>query len=164
MTGNKIKVECPYCLEPIYSTDAATVCPTCGTLHHRDCWQENRGCCVRTCGQVSRMIEVEADSGSAERIEISAAEAEAARPMAPGRRRNPCIKCGRQAPEGEIYCSLCTVEPEEHPDARNAGPILVMVGILAVLLAWIIVALIIPGLGVDDAPLPPPQPGVQSGK
>jgi hypothetical protein len=39
---------CPYC-----RTQASTpkVCPSCGTPHHHECWQENKGCTVYGCSE-----------------------------------------------------------------------------------------------------------------
>lgn len=42
---------CPYCREEVTPGDVATVCPTCGTPHHTDCWNENGGCTVFGCSQ-----------------------------------------------------------------------------------------------------------------
>lgn len=41
---------CPYCRAPL-GDDAAglTVCPSCGTPHHADCFEENGGCTVFGC-------------------------------------------------------------------------------------------------------------------
>lgn len=41
---------CPYCRMSIdTATEAVTVCPSCATPHHRDCWAENEGCTVFGC-------------------------------------------------------------------------------------------------------------------
>lgn len=44
---------CPYCRFPIKGGAATTECPTCGALHHADCWIENRGCAVVGCASAS---------------------------------------------------------------------------------------------------------------
>lgn len=41
---------CPYCREAIAGFDS-TLCPTCGTPHHSDCYSENGGCTVFGCDQ-----------------------------------------------------------------------------------------------------------------
>jgi len=33
---------CPYCRESIF--EDLILCPSCETLHHNDCWNENSGC------------------------------------------------------------------------------------------------------------------------
>ncbi|MGC8863032.1 MAG: hypothetical protein ACP5R5_09705 [Armatimonadota bacterium] len=69
--------------------------------------------------------------------------------------KNPCAVCGRQVPEGELYCVECTPAREESQDARNAGPILVALLLLCLVLALVIV-FAAPGLvrGPDDTSPP----------
>ncbi len=41
---------CPYCRTSVDAAlEPATICPICGTAHHRDCWEENCGCTVFGC-------------------------------------------------------------------------------------------------------------------
>jgi hypothetical protein len=41
---------CPYCAEQIEAAEQTpTVCATCETPHHADCWAENGGCTVFGC-------------------------------------------------------------------------------------------------------------------
>ena len=51
-----------------------------------------------------------------------------------------CLRCGRQVPDDELYCQQCAPAREESQDTRNVGPILVMLALLGVLLAWLVVA------------------------
>lgn len=40
---------CPYCRTPIDAEIEALDCPSCGTPHHQECWDENGGCTVFGC-------------------------------------------------------------------------------------------------------------------
>jgi TM2 domain-containing membrane protein YozV len=40
---------CPYCRSGVTDTDESIVCEGCDTPHHRDCYEENRGCTVFGC-------------------------------------------------------------------------------------------------------------------
>jgi hypothetical protein len=40
---------CPYCRFPIKEDTEVTVCPTCGSSHHEECWSDNDGCTITGC-------------------------------------------------------------------------------------------------------------------
>jgi len=40
---------CPYCRAPIVPDEPQVVCAGCGTKHHSDCYEENRGCTIFGC-------------------------------------------------------------------------------------------------------------------
>ncbi len=40
---------CPYCQFPIKQKSEAVYCKSCNIPHHRDCWQENKGCTTFGC-------------------------------------------------------------------------------------------------------------------
>ena len=140
-------MECPYCLNAIEDADSVLVCESCGAAHHSDCWAENRGCCVRECDAVSRSVEVEVETGddTSAGLVLSRESVESAKPHSVSRKLNPCIKCGRQVPEGELHCGNCAPLPEESQDVRNTGPLLLMIAIVGVVLAWILVMALGPG-------------------
>ena len=141
------KAECPYCLNTIEEADSVVACDSCGAAHHRDCWVENGGCCVRGCTAVSRSIEVEVEAGNetSEGLVLSRESVESAKPHGVSRKLNPCMKCGRQVPDGELYCKNCVPLPEESQDVKNTGPLLLMIAVLGVVLAWILVLTLGPG-------------------
>ncbi len=63
---------CPYCRYPIKNKADIMVCPGCKLPHHRECWQENRGCTTFACkgvavrGQDSAEIDPSFDELAAE--------------------------------------------------------------------------------------------------
>ncbi len=40
---------CPYCQTPIKPGESVVFCSACSTLHHRQCWNEGRGCTTFGC-------------------------------------------------------------------------------------------------------------------
>jgi Prokaryotic RING finger family 1 len=40
---------CPYCRFPIKEDTEVTVCPTCSSPHHTECWTDNQGCAITGC-------------------------------------------------------------------------------------------------------------------
>ncbi len=150
--------ECPYCLNAIEDADSTVVCESCGAAHHVGCWTENGGCCVRDCDAVSRCVEIEVEAGeeASSGLVLTRESVESAKPHGTPKKLNPCIKCGRQVPEGELHCPNCAPLPEESQDIKNTGPILLMLAIVGVVLAWILVMTVGPGLVGPSAPEKPP--------
>jgi predicted nucleic acid-binding Zn ribbon protein len=134
--------ECPYCLSPVGDGEEITNCEHCGAVHHAECWKENGGCAAKDCrGRPSRLT-IDVPPSERERLVLSREAVESARPRRAPKFGNPCIRCGRQVPEGELHCPDCKPEHEESPDSRNIGPILMMLAVLGVLLAWLVVGLL----------------------
>jgi uncharacterized RDD family membrane protein YckC len=48
--GKSIGKNCAYCHAVIKTGVKVVKCPECGTPHHKDCWEENKGCAVYGCG------------------------------------------------------------------------------------------------------------------
>lgn len=135
--------ECPYCLTPIGQDNPTTACDLCGRSHHTECWLENDGCCASDCGGARRRLDVQVEPRPL-RISLTREAVEAAAPRAGGS-VNPCIRCGKPVPEGEIHCVECEPGPEPDPDAANLAPMLLLVGLLAVVLAWLIAGGVLTG-------------------
>ena len=129
---------CPYCLTPVGEGQESVACDSCGTAHHTECWSENGGCCVRDCAKAVRNIELDLPPAHGDRLVLSREAVE----TAPQRRAepvsNPCMRCGKQVAAGELYCAGCRPERDEGQDARNAGPLLIMVALLALVVGWIV--------------------------
>lgn len=41
--------KCPYCRSRLVEGEPVTICGHCESTHHRDCWNENRGCATVAC-------------------------------------------------------------------------------------------------------------------
>jgi predicted nucleic acid-binding Zn ribbon protein len=136
---------CPYCLSPILENDQSAACDDCGARHHVECLLENGGCAATNCRkQVRPMpIEIEIDAEPRTLLVLSKESVEQARPSRLKLVDNPCIRCGKQLPEGELYCAACTPEIHENRDARNVGPLLtVMIGVIAVVAAVLAIGIL----------------------
>ncbi len=132
--------DCPYCLTPVSADDNRTVCERCGTAHHSECWEENAGCAVRDCGAAPARIEIDIPNARREKVVLTKEAVERARSRRNMKVRNPCMGCGREIPQGQLYCVECTPARPEDQDAKNLLPVMVIVAILAVLVGWMIVA------------------------
>jgi len=126
-------------MSPILDGEQITVCPACSTAHHGECWDENRGCCVKSCPQASRALDIDLPREGSDKLVLTRDAVASARPHAPERVSNPCMRCGKQVPEGELYCRVCAPGPAESQDTRNVGPIIAMLFVLGVVLAWLVV-------------------------
>ncbi len=67
---------CPYCQFPLKTDSEVVKCPACQVPHHKECWQENRGCTTFGCRETTYQ------SAAGDRLEISFDEA-------PGREATP---------------------------------------------------------------------------
>lgn len=100
---------CPYCLTTVVPTDAAETCPSCGAVHHGECWQENGGCAVYGCTQVP-VVE------SRRAIEV---------PLSYwGQENKPCPSCGQQILAAAMRCRHCgatfsSARPQETTEFRS---------------------------------------------
>ena len=129
-------------MSPIAPEEETVACRACGTTHHRECWDEPRGCCVKNCGEVSRAIEIDLTQDSTQKLVLTREAVQSSRPHKASRVNNPCLRCGRQVPNDELYCEECAPAREDSQDTRNLGPILIMLALLGVLLAWLVVGMI----------------------
>jgi predicted nucleic acid-binding Zn ribbon protein len=134
-------MDCPYCLSPIPETDESANCLVCGAKHHAECLRENGGCAVKGCGTSARPepLDIEVDAEPRTLLVLSRESVEQARSAGPRRNSNPCIKCGKQLPEGELYCLDCSPEINENQDVRNVGPLLVMIAVIALAVGWMVI-------------------------
>lgn len=83
---------CPYCQTECYSGEEVGVCPGCNTAHHKECWNENRGCSMFGCA----MAPPTEKRGELE-IPVSYW----------GRENKPCPSCGREILAAAVRCRFC---------------------------------------------------------
>lgn len=48
---NYVGSVCPFCRMEIRQGDLIIVCPACGEVHHKECWEENQGCTTFGCSE-----------------------------------------------------------------------------------------------------------------
>lgn len=133
-------IECPYCLDEIKEPDDATACSACGALYHPECWDESEGCCVRECTAARHSIELDVPATETSEVVISRDAAERAIPHSARKVWNPCLRCGRHLPPTELYCQECMPLRDDNQDARNVGPMLVVLLLVILAIGSILVA------------------------
>lgn len=146
---------CPVCHSQIRDYDDMQICPSCGTPHHRICWDYNNGCGVPNCpgkvgqGKNDYPESFSADSGNHPQSEQIHSPAYAA-PNVDGS-QTFCHNCGAALPSGHKFCPNCgqNVEPSlgssgyagyDHasvPGAKKKSKAPLIIGISAGVLALV---------------------------
>jgi hypothetical protein len=134
-------------------TDDVTTCRVCGTPYHTECIEESGGCVIKDCSKLVRPkpIEITVDAEPHTHLVLSREAVEKAPESTPRRLSNPCLKCGKQLPYGEIYCPDC-MPTSDKIDRKKLWPMIVMIGLITIVVGWIAIKLIVPqptGLTVD---------------
>ncbi len=102
---------CPFCKTQITADDEVKVCPICDTLHHKGCWEENKGCTTFGCSE---------QHYEPQGTNISDICTNCGAPLGDGQnycpkcgtikgasKANACSKCGATLQEGQAFCSKC---------------------------------------------------------
>ncbi|MBL8005982.1 MAG: DUF4440 domain-containing protein [Ignavibacteria bacterium] len=99
---------CPYCQSRIKNGADFTVCSHCGVPHHKECWEENKGCTTYGCIN---------NPHTEKKIEINSALPEDVGDLSPEEIResllNPesvfiqCRNCKSEVEESSVYCKYC---------------------------------------------------------
>ena len=108
-------MNCPYCQTNIKESADKIICSECHTSHHKECWEENKGCTTYGCknnpltkhksvdvgnetiGNIERMIE-------AEKPEIKTVE---------------CPGCKKQVEEVAQFCKFCGFDLNKKADDKQ---------------------------------------------
>ncbi len=141
------KGECPFCLSNIDDIEDFVICDGCSSKYHRECWEENGGCCKQECYKAIIKLDIDIIYSNTDKLVLSKEQVEASQPYVLKPNKNPCLKCGKDVPENELYCSNCIPESEGSEDAKNLGPILIMLVIALLFLVWFFIGVIQPSQG-----------------
>lgn len=79
---NYVGKKCPFCKAEITEADQVMVCPACGSVHHLNCWNENKGCTTFGCSEQHY-------------------EEQHTNPT------DVCAKCGAPLGDGQMFCPKC---------------------------------------------------------
>jgi ribosomal protein L40E len=102
---------CPFCKGEIKEGDEVMACPACGIPHHKECWEENKGCTTFGCSE---------QHYEAQGTNISDVCSKCGAPLGDGQmfcpkcgtskgapKANVCGKCGTELAEGQEFCPKC---------------------------------------------------------
>jgi hypothetical protein len=94
---------CPICQSPTGTQEETVQCPTCQTVHHRECWDYNKGCGLYGCQEAPATEKLE-------EIEIPASYW--------GQTEKACPRCRKMIQAAAIRCRHCgltfeTARPQE---------------------------------------------------
>lgn len=131
--------ECPYCLSEISTGEEITVCESCGRVHHAECWREHGACASRRCAARRPHLEIRAADLAKPTLVLTREALQIVRMKRAVDRRNPCMECGKEVPEGELYCRGCAPHRDESQESRNLGPVLLaLMLVMSIVLALVI--------------------------
>ena len=112
---------CPFCQTEITAGAEVKVCPVCGIPHHKECWNENKGCTTFGCSEqnyeedgVNANEDSPAEAGLAE---LNVTETCAKCGALLESKQEFCTKCGTAKNAlGKRVCSKCGVELQDEQD------------------------------------------------
>lgn len=102
---------CPFCKTAINETDEVMVCPACATLHHKVCWDENKGCTTFGCSEQHYVAQGTNPTDVCKKCGAALGDGQDFCPKcgtpknAP--KANVCGKCGTELQEGQEFCPKC---------------------------------------------------------
>lgn len=118
---------CPICQKEIGEQETI-ICPGCGTIYHKECWETSHGCCIETCSEYRKKQETTEQSVEAS-VETEPVEQELPTEQTDLKEQTEmvspsfCQNCGSPIQESENFCSLCghPVQPISNQFNPNAG-------------------------------------------
>jgi hypothetical protein len=108
-------LNCPYCQTNIKENADKIICSACHTPHHKECWEENKGCttygCVNNPNTKAKSIDV--GNQTVENIQqILVQEKQDVKTM-------ECPNCKKQIEEGSVFCKYCGVSTSNKPGNKE---------------------------------------------
>ena len=97
---------CPYCQSKLKAGADFTVCPNCGTPHHKECWEENSGCTTYGCvnnPHTEQKVDIESQNVGSETVETIRDS------LKQPTQQNliQCANCKSEIEAGSTYCKFC---------------------------------------------------------
>jgi hypothetical protein len=108
-------LNCPYCQTNIKETADKVICPDCHTPHHKECWEENKGCTAYGCRSNPH--------SDKERIDVGNRTVENIQQMLVNGdvkvNTVECPNCRKQIEEGSVFCKYCGAGLSEKPGDKE---------------------------------------------
>ena len=111
---------CPYCQSKIKLDADFTVCPSCGTPHHKECWEENKGCTTYGCPEnptTDKSLSIQGEDVG------HLTPDQAARTLDSQIEKIfiKCQNCKKEVAEKSVYCSYCgfNLKEKRFDEAKN---------------------------------------------
>ena len=124
--GRSINKICPYCQTKIKDGVEYTVCAECGTPHHRECWEENRGCTTFGCKENPTVKKesagvIDIGNQTVEEVERLITEARERHSAPVSNHLINCPDCNSLVDQNSRYCKFCGYNFNENqtPIKRN---------------------------------------------
>lgn len=101
-------MNCPYCQTNIKENADKIVCPCCHTPHHKECWEENKGCTTYGCenNPLTKSKSVDVGNRTLEDIKQMLVQDNKNVKMI------ECPNCKKQIEEGSSFCKYCGVSTD----------------------------------------------------
>jgi len=108
-------LNCPYCQTNIKESADKIVCPDCHTPHHKECWDENKGCTTYGCrsNPNTKIKPVDVGNETLGSIEQMLQQERALPEMA------DCPNCRKQIEKASQYCRYCGFDINKNEDGRQ---------------------------------------------
>lgn len=121
-----INKTCPYCQTKIKDGVEYTVCAECGTPHHRECWDENRGCTTFGCKENPTVKKesvgvIDIGNQTVEEVERLITEARERHNAPVTNQLANCPECNSLVDQNSRFCKFCGYNFNENqtPIRRN---------------------------------------------
>lgn len=105
---------CPYCQTKIKDGADKTICSVCGIPHHRECWDENKGCTTYGCEGNPVTENVIPDQGTSPALIQNDAQPSAVPAEV------ECPQCKEKNEDGAQFCKQCGYKlSEDKPEVKK---------------------------------------------
>jgi hypothetical protein len=98
-------LNCPYCQTNIKENADKIICSACHTPHHKECWDENKGCTTYGCTNNPNTKSKSIDIGNETVDNIKQMLVQDVQSI----KTIECPNCKKQIEEGSLFCKYCGV-------------------------------------------------------
>ncbi len=123
IAGNALKGKlCPFCKTDINEGEEVIVCSACNTPHHKNCWEENKGCTTFGCSEQHYEAQGTNPTDVCPNCGATLGDGQTFCPKCGtpkgGAKKNICGKCGAELQDGQEFCPKCGQKAELQIDTN----------------------------------------------